>query len=797
MKLKNWKMNFLDYGTLDCTPPCSMYSVLRDFGKIEDPFYGLNEQELISLSDNDCEFICDFEITEDQLKCDYTELIFDGLDTLCDIYFNGVLLANVKNMHRRYTFDVKKYAMIGNNKIRLYFHSPTQYFKKMNARHYTYTNFESIAGAAHLRKGLYMSGWDWGPSLPDMGIFRDVVLKCYNIDKIDNVAITQNHYDGKVDVNFTVETAKNEALEITAELDGKAVTLHNGKGTITVENPRLWWPNNLGEQNLYDVAVSIKKDGKVIDTVTKTIGLRTLTVSTQKDSLGNEFCFVVNGQKVFAMGANYIPQNSFYSRINRQTTQKLIDSVVDANHNCIRVWGGGYYPEDDFYDICDRAGLMVWEDMMVACANIWLTDEMKEEFEAEARYNIKRIHHHPSLALICGNNEMEMAVIDWEGVKGSELVKRDYLELYEKLLFRISLECAPDTFYWPSSPSSGGGFENPGDYTRGDVHYWLVWHGGIPFEEYRKHKFRFCSEYGFESFPNIKTIRSFCDEEDMNPFSRVMENHQKCLSGNGKILGYMADKYLYPTKFENLVYASQILQAEAIKLGVEHFRRIRGICMGSIYWQLNDCWPVASWSSVDHYGRYKALHYECKKFYAPLACGIFRENDNIIVNVANETLESENVTLKWGICHKDFSEIAGGEEKVTVKKLSSKDVFTVDLSDHVIDKYNDYYYVDLYDKNGKFLMRRTEMFTVPKRFNWTKPNVKVEAEQSSDTVTFKISCDTFCKGVMIDFNNHDVTFSDNFFDITANKEYNITCKTSIPVHQLLEDMVIKTVYDIR
>ncbi len=390
---------------------------------------------------------------------------------------------------------------------------------------------------------------------------------------------------------------------------------------------------------------------------------------------------------------------------------------------------------------------------------------------------------------------MEGGLKDW-GIN-NELVMADYIELYERLLPEISYKYAPNTFYWPSSPSSGGGLFDPSSDKAGDVHYWLVWHGNIPFEEYRNHKFRFCSEYGFESFPNIKTIKSFCEEKDMNAFSRVVENHQKCKSGNTKILTYLSDKYLYPTSFENLVYASQLLQAEAIRLGVEHFRRIRGCCMGSIYWQFNDCWPVASWSSVDYFGRYKALHYEAKKFYAPVACGIFNEKGKITVNAANETLQDKEIVLKWCVAKSNFDIIASGENKASLKKLSSQDIFTVDINGLDIDIYSDFYYVDLYDNKGNFIMRRTELFTFPKYFQWQKPDIKVTSSENNGIITFTVTSDSFAKGVEIDFEDHDVILSDNYFDITNKNNYTITCKTDIPLKELTEDMTIRSVYDIK
>ncbi len=808
MIIKNWKMNFLEHKGLDCVAPCSMYSVLWEKGLIKDPFYGMNERELAALSDHECEFVSEFELTEEALNKKYVELVFLGLDTICDIYLNDEFLAHTENMHRKYVYDIREQARLGINTLRLVFQSPVEYFKKMESKYHIWTNGDTIPGAGHLRKALYMSGWDWGPTLPDMGIFRDVRIDAYEIDRIENTIIQQKHKvlgaapemkgasdsaepKQVVELTFDISTTKQAGCDVFVEIDGQRVRIPDNRTKVTITEPKLWWARGLGEQNLYDITFTLEKDGQVVDKVCKRIGLRTLTVSTAEVKGGNEFCMVNNGIKFFAMGANYIPQDSLYARITPETTKRRIEDFCFANYNCIRVWGGGYYPEDYFYDMCDEAGLVVWEDFMLACTDLWLREDFEREVIAEAIYNINRISHHASLGILCGNNEMEMITLD-NGTMQSQL---DHLRMYEHILADLCMKYAPDTFYWQSSPSSGGGFKEPNADHKGDVHYWTVWHGGVPFEEYRNHKFRFCSEYGFESFPNIKTIRSFAEEKDFNVFSRVMENHQKCVGGNKKILMYLADHYLYPHSFEKMVYASQLLQAEAIKLGVEHFRRIRGYCMGSVYWQVNDCWPVASWSSVDYFGRYKALHYAARKFYAPIASGIFWEDDKIIVNVANETSKDHKVTVKWGICKNDNTVLYSGEMQQTVEKLSSLDMPAVKLPK--INEYTTYFYADLYDEMGSFIMRQTQLFTMPKHFEWLKPDIRVIAENIEGGVEFKVSSDVFARGVEIDFAGHDVILSDNYVDLADGREYKLFCETLYSAEELLTDLIVQSVYDIK
>ncbi len=794
MYLTEWKMTYEEHKNLACTAPCSMYSVLLENKLIDDPFYGLNEREYMHLSEKDCKFECEFEVDETVLSKEYLELTFLGLDTICAITLNGTLLDNTMNMHRAYTYDVKHLLQSGKNRIELDFSSPVKYFEKMNNKHWLWTNGDTIPGASHLRKAFYMSGWDWGPTLPDMGIFRPVVLDAYDDDKIDNVFVRQHHNDGEVTLEIEVETKHNKGFDLYATIDGKEVLLKDGKGKIKIENPKLWWVRGYGEQYLYNLTVRMEKKGEIVDTNTQNIGLRTLTVSTKRDSTGSEFCFVINGVKIFSMGANYIPQDNLLSRINPQRTEELIKTAIDANFNTLRVWGGGYYPEDEFYDICDKYGILVWQDFMLACVQVWLTNNMTKEYTAEAEYNVKRLRNHPSLAIFCGNNEMEQGVCYWGNLGTNQHIKEDYIELYERIFPEVCDRLCPDIFYWPSSPSSGGGLDDPTCETKGDVHYWNVWHGGIPFTDYRNHKFRFCSEYGFEAFPSIKTMREVCPEDELNCFSRVVENHQKCKGGNKKILTYLADNYLYPISFETLVYASQLLQADAIKYGVEHFRRNRPYCMGSIYWQFNDCWPVASWSSVDSNLRYKALHYAAKKFYAPVEMGLFLEGDSLTVNVANETMHDFEGEVRLYTSTSDFKVKDENICRISVDKLTSKDVLAVKVD--MSDVYNTFIYADLYDKDGNFVTRNSQLLTPAKHYGFKKPDIKVDIRDIDGGVEFAVSSDVFAKGVGIDFDGIDLVLSDNFFDLTDGKPYVVTAKTNYSAEQLKKALKVMSVYDI-
>ncbi len=792
MLINKWKMFYDTYEPIDCVVPCTMYSVLIDNNLIADPYYQLNEQAATKLSEKDCVFEAEFELSEEQLEKEYNELCFSGLDTICRIILNGEVLADVKNMHRSYIYDVKNILVSGKNNLCLEFSSPINYFKEMNNKHYLYTG-STIKGAPHLRKAFYMAGWDWGPALPDMGIYRPVSLNSYNDDKIENLFVRQIHKNGKVILDIEVETKHNKNFDCYVNIDGKEIKLINNKGSLEIDNPRLWWARGYGEQNLYEITARLEKNGVVISEKTDKIGLRTITVSTAPDKHGKEFAFVLNGKKIFAMGSNYIPEEIILNRPDYQKTKELIKSAVFANHNMIRVWGGGYYPEEYFYDLCDEYGIIVWQDFMVACANIRLTSEMREEFTAEVTENIKKYRNHPSLGLLCGNNEVEYGGIKWK-IAESELVRTDYLELYERIIPELCNKYAPDIFYWQSSPSSGGGYDFPSDETRGDIHFWNVLRGDMSFYEYRNHNFRFCSEFGFQAFPVMKTINSFCEPDDLNICSKVMENHQKCNKGNKRLISYLVEHYLYPSTFEGVVYATQLMQADSIRYAVEHFRRIRGICMGSLYWQLNDCWPAISWSSVDYSGRYKGLHYAAKKFYAPVSMGMFLDDNRLTVNISNETLKDFDGKLK--IVHSDnrFNEICSEIHAVKVKSLSSADV--VSLSFDITDKYNEYVYAELYDENNNFLLRNTELFVSNKYFEFILPQISYTVNKETDGYLISFSSDVFAKGVYIDFEDFDFILSDNFFDLTNKEEYQIMVYADCSKEEIENSIKIMSVYDI-
>ena len=776
-KIKNWVLHY-ENEHLTGTVPCSMYSVLLQHGKIDDPYYRMNEKAITKLSEKDCEMTSAVMITEEMLAQKHLDLVFYGLDTLCDIYFNGKKMLYADNMHCTWRINVKNEAKLGENTVRLHFYSPSEYIARKNKEHFLFAANEgfTLGGIGHIRKSSCMFGWDWGPILPDMGLYRDVMLEAYDA-RIDSVEIRQVHENGSVMLTLallvTDKNAEAKAVIITPDGEREEYALNIfGKTEILIDEPKLWWPNGLGDQPLYAIDFILEKDGEVLDTVSKKIGLRTLTVSTEKDEYGEEFCHVINGVKFFAMGADYIPEDSILAWCSPERTEKLIRSCAEANFNSLRVWGGGFYPNDCFYELCDQYGLVVWQDFMFACMNVLMTEDFTANVTAEFIDVLKRIRHHACLGILCGNNEMEEALIYWSSCRPSKTQKvvDDYLLLYENILPEICAKYAPDTFYWPASPSSHGGFDDPRNENVGDTHYWQVWHGGVPFEEYRKHYFRYCSEFGFESFPMMKTLKSFALPEDMKLDSDVMHSHQKCHSGNEKILAYVKDYYKIPEDFGKFVYLSQLLQADAIRYGVEHFRRFRGRCMGALYWQLNDCWPVVSWASVDYYGRWKALHYRARKFFAPVLISLHETETEKLVNISNETRDAFNGKIAVKVKNNRFEVLASYETEISVGALSSQDYYLPsDILAAIDASANEVFLEYTLEKDGIVMERDGKIYVKPCEYRFEDPEMTCEVREENGAYYLDITAKAFAKSVMIEYENAEITPEDNFFDITDGK----------------------------
>lgn len=823
-KNQTWEMRIAgESKAYKATVPGSVYNDLISAGRLEDPYYRDNEDVALELMKNDFVYTGSFNVDMDEVKdSDEVLLRFNGLDTLADIVLNKKKLASTNNMHRIWDFNIKDYLKEANNEIMITFHSPVEYIAEQFEKDPAILGSEdAMRGFPKIRKGHYMFGWDWGPRLPDAGIWREMEVLAVKKAKLDSVYVRQkfNSDLSKVtlDINIKAENKKSNEYDNYTPVAWVKILDPNGKKlyekanikfkfeetekvSLTIENPKLWWPNGLGDQPLYTVDVLlVDEKGNCLDEWNKRIGLRKMEVSTAKDKYGSEFAQKVNNVKFFAMGADYIPEDNILPRINRERTFNLLKQCVDAHFNSIRVWGGGLYPSDDFYDACDEYGLVVWQDFMFACANYRLTREFEENILAELKDNVRRLRHHASLGLWCGNNEMEMFVKQGEWGAKNEIVS-DYVKMYEYLFPRLLESEDPDRFYWPASPSSGGAFDEPNSENRGDVHYWDVWHGNKPFTEYRKFYFRYLSEFGFQSFPSIKTVESFTLPEDRNVFSYIMEKHQRNASANGKIMNYMEQTFLYPNDLETLIYASQLLQGEAIRYGVEHFRRNRGRCMGAIYWQLNDCWPVASWASIDYFGRWKALHYYAKRFFAPLmiSCeeeGLLSQSMNtnaepftvkksIRLNVTNESMKDRNVTVKWQLRNSDGTVLKEEETGLRVKAMSSEWLERKELPEAKL--YENYVSYQAFE-NGEEISSGTVLFSAPKHFKFADPDLKVKVKGDEITVSAK----AYAKSIEIRNDNDDLILSDNFFDLNGGE------KTVKILKGEAQNIKVRSVYSIR
>lgn len=794
-----WNMTGGGYAC-DGMVPGSVYSFLLKKNLMSDPYYRANEREALKLMENDFVF---------SKKINYVKsaspvfLHCDGLDTLCDIYINDRYIAHTDNMHRSYEFDVTDVLSDGENEIKLTFLSPNKFVRDMYAKERVEGSGEALMGHPHLRKASCMMGWDWGPMLPDAGIWKDIYLLTVDSDRISEVHITQRHTNGKVYVTPAVKTEKGTA-DIIVNVntpDGFQFTLPVNTES-EIKDAKLWWPNGFGEQNLYTFNIELRENGQIVDSDSKRIGLRELKLIREKDEWGESFCHEVNGIRFFAMGADYIPEDNILARYSKERTYNLIKQCRDCNFNAIRVWGGGIYPHDYFFDACDEYGLVVFNDLMFACMEVPAYQSMLDNIEVEVRENLIRLRHHASIAVICGNNEIEEFQEYWWNSEGKTQRKATYLKIFENIIPAIIREVCPYIPYVPSSPSSFGSFVDPCNENYGDCHYWQVWHSSKPYAEYRNHYFRYLSEFGFESFPSEKTVNTFTLPEDRNIFSRVMEMHQRCKGANKKILTYLADTFKYPTEFGTLLYASQLLQAEAIKYGVEHLRRHRGRCMGALYWQLNDIWPVASWASIDYFGRYKALQYVAKRFFAPVmisCCEIgetatrpfvvmqpdfYDFSTQARLSVANETTKAVSGTVNWELRSADSKILQSGSENITVPGLSS--VWLENMDFNKTDVENNYLSFS-FCIDGITVSEGTVLFTVPKHFNFVNP--KLSYEMDGDEIT--VYADAYAKYVEIDSPDSDFIISDNYFDMNAGSK-SVKILEGSP-----KTLRLRSVYDIR
>jgi beta-mannosidase len=797
--------------------PGGVHTDLLALGRIPDPFVGDNEKRVQWVAESDWEYRTSFTCPKELLSEEKVRLVCDGLDTLATVVLNDHELGHTDNMFRQYQWEVKPFLDAkGTNNLTLTFSSPVKYAAEKQANRPLPGVPQAIPGGPHLRKAPCQFGWDWGPQLPPIGIWKDIRLEGSSKARIAEVHLRQDHTGGQVTVEARVVTERWAEAPLAAVVrimapDGET---HENKAAIPasdevilkvpIPQPQLWWPNGYGGQPLYQVEVSLLRsdapEAGPLDWHTYQIGLRTIELRQQEDQWGRSFAFVINEVQIFAKGSNWIPADSFPTRITDGYLESLIRAAAETHQNMLRVWGGGFYEEERFYDLCDRYGILVWQEFIFSCSIYPLDDPaFLENVRVEAVENLRRLRHRACLALWCGNNEMEWGWVDWFWNRPElQDLKTAYDQFFHHTLPAWCQAEDPDHSYWPSSPSSDTPFINPNGQRQGDSHYWDVWHGGKPFTSYRNQYPRFMSEFGFQALPPLATIRTYADEADWNMTSYIMEQHQKNASGNSMMVRQMLDMFRLPKDFESLVYLSLVLQAEGIRYGVEHWRRHPDRVAGTLYWQLNDCWPVASWSSLDYFGRWKALHYAARRFYAPLLLSIEDDPPEMSVYLTNDSLESWLGELNWRLETLDGEVLASGQAPVRAAPQSATQACKLDFSDRISDdNLRRLVFIAELWQGDQMAAWQTAFFAPIKHLALSDPKIAVELHAEKDQLIADLASHSLALLVEVSLDNADVIFSDNYFNMPAGGIIHITCP--MPAGYTLErakvEFHVRSVYD--
>lgn len=777
-------------------PGCNFTDLLQ-LGLIKDPFYRAEENRLQWIEQHDWEYKLEFEVSEGTLARDHILLVFEGLDTYCEVYLNGTLLLSSQNMFVGHRIDCKNQLVAGHNQLYLVFRSPVNEVYPLYTKNgFTYPaeNDKSIERlSVYTRKAPYHYGWDWGPRFVTSGIWRSVSIEAFNKNSIQSVNYSlQSINELSADITFDVQLShQNQSageikiscvneheIELSERLAGSGSSLQID---LSVKNPRRWWPNGLGEAFLYHFKIELWVEGELVDLKAVEVGLREIEVINQPDQDGESFYFKVNGHPVFMKGANYIPSDSFLNRVDKNRYRQIFEDAVGANMNMLRVWGGGVYEDDEFYKLANEYGILIWQDFMFACTLYPAAPDFIENVKQEAEYNIKRLRNHPCIAIWCGNNEIEMGMETWQWQEKFDYSETLYNRLREdyRVLFKEVLPASvethdPSRFYFSSSPI--GFWEVVEDDKRGDNHFWGVWHGEQPFSEFRNRVPRFMSEYGFQSFPSMQSVENYSEPEDWVIESEVMRVHQKHPRGNQLINNYMLQEYRKPKDFVSFLYMSQVLQAQGMKVGFEAHRLAMPFCMGTLYWQFNDCWPVASWSSIDYYGRWKAMHYQAKRSFEPIAVMIEESDQQIRVSVVNDNLESDILQLRLELLTFDGNPIWADTSQIKI----AANACTL-LSSHPIEFYlegnqlnNIVLVATLYKDQTEIISEAHHYFALTKDLSLNKPDLKLATHISNKSLTVDIQTNTLVRQMYLSVEGIVANFSDNFFDLLPNTIKTVT-----------------------
>lgn len=797
LSTENWTFNKQNEAKKHkATIPGTVHTDLFQNQLIPDPFFGANEKELQWIENENWEYETHFTLSESELKNLNIDLEFEGLDTYATIFLNGKVVLEADNMFRKWTISAKSHLKIGTNHLKVVFHSAVQKGKE-EAKKLSYTLPEKER--VFVRKAQYQFGWDWGPRFVTAGIWKKVQLKFWNSAKIENIKYSQVELnDKKAILEFTTEiyVSKVKAIQLKINEKSETFNLKKGKNKIImsyeIANPKLWWCNGLGEANLYPFTIEVQQKKQFLDSKKLNIGLKTIELIQEKDQAGKSFYFKLNGKSVFMKGANVVPPDSFLPRVSDSTYFSLVENAKKANINMLRVWGGGVYFDDAFYEACDANGILVWQDFMFACSMYPGDEKFVENVKQEVIDNVNRLQNHSSIAIWCGNNENDEGWHNWGWQKQFNYSKADSTQIwndYKKVFHEMipqtldSLLPKEKNIYWSSSPSIGWGRKE--SLLQGDSHYWGVWWGKEPFEIYEKKVGRFMSEYGFQGLPNLETLQKVMDKEDLNFSSDAFKNHQKHPTGYETINEYMERDYVVPKDFEDYAYVSQLLQARGMKTAIEAHRRAKSYCMGTLYWQFNDCWPVTSWSSLDYYGNWKAFHYQAKRSFENVLLSAEVTDSGIYkFFVINDGIQNYAGELKAEI--RNFNGQLLWQRKSYCKSDASSNVSAILLpfpSLKEIDTQNSYIKLEFISDDNHW--ESNFFFEKPKDLKLLKPNIQIKA---IDGVTIEIFSDVLAKDVFLSSEN-DTFFEENYFDLLPNEKRII--KLSKPV----QNIKVKSLFD--
>ena len=761
-------------------PGCVHLDLMR-LGLVPDPYDRDNENKVQWVEKEDWEYRKVFEVSPALHQRPHVELVCRGLDTFARLTLNGRPLGETNNMFRVWRFDLKPHLQLGRNELRILFFSPVRKGQSLEKA----LTYRLPGNAPHVRKAPYHFGWDWGPRLATSGIWRSIRLEAWQGARIESLQVFQDALDPKLaSLRLKAEILADSNLSARGELSllgangrrlARSLRLQAGRNTVEfplrISNPRLWWPAGMGEQPLYTFRLDLRRGNTLLDSSSLRTGLRTLTLEQNADEWGTSFAFKANGLLFFAKGGNWIPADALLPRLSRQKYERLLRDFRVAHMNMVRVWGGGVYESPDFYDLCDELGLVVWQDFMFACQMVPGDREFLENVRAEAAGIITELRHHPSIALWCGNNECEEGWFHW-GWKESlpSAVWEDYQKVFDEILPGAVKALDPARPYWPSSPHSltpGA----PRSAESGDMHYWGVWHGREPVDQYQKVFHRFLSEFGFQSFPLLATVKAFARPEDWNVASPVMENHQKNAAGNQLILFYMLDHFRLPKDFESLLWLSQVLQAEGMKLAVEHFRSQRPRIMGALYWPLNDCWPVASWSGIDYFGRWKALQYYARRFFSPCLVAPIARDGRLDVFLISDLQKSLEAQLDWSLRTYGGQVITGQNSKARLEPGTSKVAISKTLEEWKAGLPDEKAYLTFELRGGaEILSSNTYYFSQLKKVALPDPEITFSLETEADGApAVRLTARRFAKDVYLEAAGLEGRFTDNFFDLWPGK----------------------------